>query len=88
MKDLLWIHNRVGTLKGAQTVWVYLLISQAKQELRGNSAVAYKYILDYTLVEKKGFSWIFMLEIRRLLNPHCNNALEQPFTGGMRQSHS
>lgn len=42
--------------KEAQPVWVYLLGSQANPELRGNSAVAYKYIADYTLGEKKSFS--------------------------------
>lgn len=57
IKDLLWI-QRVEMFKGAQPVWVYLLVSQAKQELRHNSAVAYKYILDYTLAEKKSFSWM------------------------------
>lgn len=30
---------------------------------------------------------MFMLEIRRLLSPHSNDALEQPFTGEMKQSH-
>lgn len=48
--------QRIEIFKGAQPVWVYLLGSQANPELRGNSAVAYKYISDYMLGEKKSFS--------------------------------
>lgn len=48
----------MGIFKGTQPVWVYLLGSQANPELRSNSAVAYKYIADYTLGEMKSFSWI------------------------------
>lgn len=55
--NLFWI-QRIEIFKGAQPVWVYLLGSQANPELRGNSAVAYKYIADYTLGEMKSFSWI------------------------------
>lgn len=36
--------------------------------------------------EEKLLMNMFMLEIRRLLSPHSNDALEQPFTAGMRQS--
>lgn len=53
--NLFWI-QRIEIFKGAQPVWVYLLGSQANPELRGNSAVAYKYIADYTLGEMKSFS--------------------------------
>lgn len=35
--------------------------------------------------EEKLLMNMLMLEIRRLLNPHSNDALEQPFTRGMRQ---
>lgn len=55
--NLFWM-QRIEIFKGAQPVWVYLLGSQANPELRGNSAVAYKYIADYTLGEMKSFSWI------------------------------
>lgn len=60
IKDLLWI-DRVEICKRAWPLWVYLLLSQVKQELRGNSSVAYKYIPDDTVQEKKSFSWACLL---------------------------